>query len=101
MIYFPGYAPDGKAITASGSSARTSLGNTPLESAASTVLVDNRGAADLFVRLGDATVVATTLSLRVPAGQCVGIGKAPGNTHIAYITGGDAGQGVVHLGEGV
>lgn len=62
------------------------------------IMVDNRGAADCYVKAGDANVVATSSSLRVPAGVAVIYDK--GQYGYLAIIGANATTVVLHLGEG-
>ena len=82
---FPCTLGDGIALAATTTSARVSVSAVPENLAADDVLIDNRGAVDAYVCAGGATVVATDLCVRVPAGQGVIFAKGRA-THVAAKT---------------
>lgn len=98
---FPGYLGGGLSVAVNTSSSTPAvIADTPAKSAGDDCLVDNRGAVDAFINLGGATVVATALCVRVPAGQGVIFAKGSA-THIAAITASGSTTLVVHVGQGV
>ena len=97
---FRGYGDDGVLVPVTAASATTPLHTNPnMARAAQDVLVDNRGTADAYIRVGDDTVSASTLCVRVPAGAVLAFSKGQ-FTHIAAITASGTTSLVVHLGEG-
>lgn len=70
-------------ISASTSSARTAY---PKNASKNHVYVYNTGAVPIFVKSGDANVVATTSDNFVVAGQGRLFSKTPTDTHLAAIT---------------
>lgn len=63
------------------------------------VLIHNPGAATVFAKAGDSTVVATTLSMPIPAGALVSFFKGPA-TNIAVIMASGTGSLTIFVGEG-
>lgn len=63
------------------------------------VMIDNPGPNDVRVRAGSGGVVATTSSMRVPAGTVQAFNKG-GATHLAFKADGGDQAVVVILGEG-
>lgn len=98
---FSGGQRAGVAIAVTTSSVASALsGDLALARAAGDVSVDNRGAADAFIRFGAADVsVDVATGLRVPAGAIVVLSKGAA-THAACI-GAAATSLVMHLGEGI
>lgn len=92
---------DGVSITATGSSLATQIATTDVEIIAEDLMIDNcAGSVDVFARAGVAGVVATLLSMRVPAGSMQPLRKGPGATHLALITAGASQAVTVFVGDG-
>ena len=70
-------------ISVTTSSARTAY---PASNNANGVCVYNTGSVPIFIKSGDATVVATTSDNFVPAGQFRVLVRDPKDTHLAAIT---------------
>lgn len=97
---FPAYAADGFGMIVSDVSTRLQIVISAVDRQKTDLLLDNRGTEDLFVRAGDAAVAATTVSIRLPAGAMMTLGRG-GATHVAAVARpGKTSSLVVHLGEG-
>jgi hypothetical protein len=93
---------DGIAVTATASSAALAVAAEGRGAAAADVMVDNPGPNDVYVRAGDAAVVASPVtSMRVPPGTMQPFRKGVGVTHLALVCkSGQTQAVVVHVGDG-
>jgi len=97
--------PDGISLVTSTTSTVTQICTTDSAAMARDVMIENRGASDVYVKTGSASnITATSLSLRVPAGQYrifeKGMTGGVANTYLAYLAASGTPQIVVYLGEG-
>lgn len=100
MQNFPGYGSDGQLVAAGTSSAVVALaGDANRIAAAQDALLWNPGPNDVAVKFGDASAVATTQSVPLPA-RAIWLYRKGTATHLATISPGGAQNIVVHLGEG-
>jgi hypothetical protein len=97
---WPCFGDDGVSIAAlTSGSTTTQIVDTAYERAAEDVMVYNPGPNTVFIKTGDATVVATTLSVPVPP-QTMSPYRKGNGTHIAVIAQGGNQSVVVFVGEG-
>lgn len=82
------------AQTATTTSQRYALGNSGGD-----VMIDNPGPNDIYVRTGDATVVATLSSMRIQAGEKSAYFRGT-NSHLAVITAANTQAFTVFTGQG-
>lgn len=97
---FRAYGDDGTLVAVTAASAAVALPSDAVSKAAPSVAIFNRGTVDAYVKLGGASVAATTLSMLVRAGSVVTFQRGSGNTHLAAITLSGGTELVVWLGEG-
>jgi len=97
---WPAYGDDGIAITATAASAATLIADNALERIGEDVMVYNPGPNTVFIKTGDATTVATALSIPVPPTTLSPYRKGSGSTHIAVISPSGNQAIVVFAGEG-
>lgn len=91
---------DGVAIAVTNASVATDIcSGDPRLIVAGDVLIDNPGPLDVFVKVGGAGVVATALSVRVPANSMQPFSKGDA-THLACISPAGNQAIVVHVGSG-
>lgn len=91
---------DGLPVNVTASSATVRIADDTRKLVSQDVMIDNPGPNDVFVKAGDGATVATTFSMRVPAGSLQPYQK--GNcSHLAFVCrAGQAQAVVVHVGEG-
>ena len=97
---FRAYGDDGTLVAVGGASAVVALPSDAFSAAAPAIAVYNRGAANAHVKVGNASVAATSLSVLVPAGTVQTFERGVGNTHLAAICPGNTTELVVWLGDG-
>lgn len=98
-------SPDGTPLTATTTSAATKICTTDSLAMARDIMVDNRGANDVYVKTGiDNGTTATSNSFRVPAGQTrifdKGTTSGQPNLYLACLSATGTSNIVVYLGEG-
>lgn len=91
---------DGKAVNVTATSQTVLLADDMGEYLSPDVMVDNPGPNDVFVVAGDASAVATTLSMRVPAGSIQPYEKGATKYLALVCKAGQTQAVVVHVGRG-
>lgn len=99
MNNFNATGADGVSIAATVTSAATALASDAAAKAGRDMLFYNPGPLEVYVKAGAADVVATALSLPVPAGSLV-IYRKDNATHVAVICPGGSQAVKLWLGEG-
>ena len=103
-LYLPNWSSggvDGVSITATSSSGVTQIASTSSQINSTSIMVDNPGPYDVYIKTGGTNIIAATnLSLRVPAGSMQPFTKGAGSSYIAVISPSGNQPIVVFVGEG-